>query len=260
MFKITEIKELIRAIDRSSITELTIKGENKEQITIRRGGVADVVAAPFETAVPQAVVQVPQAPVHTEVTPAAPVAEAPAKETKPAADVTDANVHKIVSPMVGTFYAAPSPDSPPYAKVGDKVSADSVVCIVEAMKLMNELEAEMKLWERRPGPYVLQDDGKSKGKAFSTNQMWKAFDRERAKHPILKGAVPHGLRANAVIRLRVAGYSAPQISDMVGMSVEMVEHYCRHADRKASGQAILRDIKEQNGIATVKLLKNGNKK
>lgn len=123
-----------------------------------------------------------------------------------------------------------------------------------------ELEAEMATWERRPGPYVLQDDGKSKGKPFSTNQMWKAFDRERAKHPILKGAVSHGLRANAVIRLRFAGYSAPQISDMVGMSVEMVEHYSRHADRKASGQAILRDIKEQNGTATVKLLKNGNKK
>lgn len=123
-----------------------------------------------------------------------------------------------------------------------------------------ELEAEMATWDRRLGPYLLQDSGKSEGKPFSTNQMWKAFDRERAKHPLLAGAVPHGLRANAVIRLRGAGYTALQISDMVGMSVEMVEHYCRHADRKASGQAVLRDIRERNGDETVKLWKNGKQK
>ena len=52
--------------------------------------------------------------------------------------------HTITSPMVGTFYAAPSPESPPYVKVGDKVTEESVVCIVEAMKLMNEIEAEVK--------------------------------------------------------------------------------------------------------------------
>jgi integrase len=123
-----------------------------------------------------------------------------------------------------------------------------------------ELENEMALWERRPGPYLLQEDGKSAGKPFSTNQMWKAFDREREKHPILKGAVPHGLRANAVIRLRMAGHNALQISDMVGMSVEMVEHYCRYADRKASGQAILREYREQITTENVKQLKNGKQK
>lgn len=67
-----------------------------------------------------------------------------------------------------------------------------------------ELQAEMATWERRPGPYLLQEGGKSQGKPFSTNQMWKAFDQERKKHPTLAGAVPHGLRANAVIRLRDA--------------------------------------------------------
>jgi integrase len=123
-----------------------------------------------------------------------------------------------------------------------------------------ELEAEMTKWERRPGPYLLQDDGKSKGKPFSENQMWKAFDRERKKHPVLAGAVPHGLRANAVIRLRSAGYTALQISDMVGMSVEMVEHYSRHADRKASGQAVLREIRERKDDRIVKPLQNGKQK
>ncbi|MBL3570415.1 hypothetical protein [Rhodovulum visakhapatnamense] len=87
-----------------------------------------------------------------------------------------------------------------------------------------ELEAEMAKWCRRRGPCLLREDGKSKGKPFSTIQMWKASDRERQKHPILAGAVPHGLRANAVIRLRGAGYSALKISDMVGISVDMVEH------------------------------------
>jgi len=123
-----------------------------------------------------------------------------------------------------------------------------------------ELEAEMETWERRPGPYLLQEDGKSKGKPFSTNQMWKAFARERSKHPILAGAVPHGLRANAVIRLREANHSAEKISDMVGMSVEMVEHYSRHADRKASGQAVLRELREQSDDKTVKHWKNGKQK
>ena len=123
-----------------------------------------------------------------------------------------------------------------------------------------ELEAEMATWPRRAGPYLLQEEGKSEGKPFGTNQMWKAFDRERKKHPILEGAVPHGLRANAVIRLRVGGFTALQISDMVGMSVEMVEHYSRHADRKASGQAVLRQLREQNGDKIVKHWKTGKQK
>lgn len=123
-----------------------------------------------------------------------------------------------------------------------------------------ELEAEMATWERRPGPYLLQESGKGKGKPFSTNQMWKAFDRERKKHPILEGAVPHGLRANAVIHLRSEGHTALQISDMVGMSVEMVEHYSRYADRKASGQDVLRELRERKDEQTVKHWKNGKQK
>ncbi len=123
-----------------------------------------------------------------------------------------------------------------------------------------ELKSEMTTWDRRPGPFLLQEGGRSQGKPFSTNQMWKAFNRERAKHPILAGAVPHGLRANAVIRLRTGGYSAEQISDMVGMSVEMVTHYSRHADRKASGQAILRELGERPNRQIVKQLKNGKEK
>ena len=55
----------------------------------------------------------------------------------------DENLHKITSPMVGTFYTSSSPDAEPFVKVGDKVKSDTVVCIVEAMKLFNEIEAEV---------------------------------------------------------------------------------------------------------------------
>lgn len=123
-----------------------------------------------------------------------------------------------------------------------------------------ELEAEIATWERRPGPYLLQEEGKNTGKPFSTNQMWKVFNKVRGASGMLNGAVPHGLRANAVIRLRGAGYTALQISDMVGMSVEMVEHYCRHADRKASGQAVLRAYRERKPDVIVKPLQNGKRK
>lgn len=115
-----------------------------------------------------------------------------------------------------------------------------------------ELEAEMTTWEKRPGPFLLQESGKNAGKPVTTNQMWKIFDKAREAHPELEGAVWHGLRANAVIRLRQHGYTGQQISDMVGMSVEMIERYSRYADRKAGGQAVLRDLKERKQDKTVK--------
>ncbi|BBE74557.1 phage integrase family protein [Pleomorphomonas sp. SM30] len=112
-----------------------------------------------------------------------------------------------------------------------------------------ELEAEMAGWEKRPGPFLLQDNGKP----FTTNGWWKAFDAVRADHPALADAVPHGLRAVAAIGLRQHGLSIPQISDMVGMSPAMVERYCRHADRKAGGKAVLHSITEgRNKNRTVK--------
>jgi acetyl-CoA carboxylase biotin carboxyl carrier protein len=86
-------------------------------------------------------------PVYHQALPVAPVAVAAqpaAAETVPeAAGDPDAGLHKITSPIVGTFYRAPGPDKDPYVREGDKVSENSVVCIVEAMKLMNEIQAEV---------------------------------------------------------------------------------------------------------------------
>lgn len=121
-----------------------------------------------------------------------------------------------------------------------------------------ELEAEMATWPRRPGPFLLQESGRRAGHPFTTNSAWKLFDRERAKHPVLEGAVLHGLRANAVIRLRRGGYAHGQIADMVGMSVPIVEHYCRNEDKKASALGVLAEARER--AASVKPLENGKRK
>ena len=84
----------------------------------------------------------PVAPVEVETKVAAAQAEAPKQEEKKV--VQNENLHKITSPMVGTFYSSSSPDTPPYVSVGDRVSKDSIVCIVEAMKLFNEIDADVE--------------------------------------------------------------------------------------------------------------------
>ena len=91
----------------------------------------------------------PSAPIVQAVAQPAPVAAAPAEaaasNVAPAEGKNeDPNVETIKSPMVGTFYQAPSPESPNFVEVGSKVNADSVVCIIEAMKVMNEIQAEIK--------------------------------------------------------------------------------------------------------------------
>ncbi|MFZ4450491.1 acetyl-CoA carboxylase biotin carboxyl carrier protein [Salibacterium aidingense] len=129
MFTMDEIKELIRAVDESTVGELEIRGETKEKLTIRKEGNGDAV--PVQ---PQPVQQAAPAP-----------AAEPAKgtETVQSEEKKDDNLQEIVSPMVGTFYRSPSPEADMYVKEGDQVKEDSVVCIIEAMKLMNELEAEV---------------------------------------------------------------------------------------------------------------------
>lgn len=104
----------------------------------------------------------------------------------------------------------------------------------------------MATWEPRAGPCLLQERGRSEGGPSTPNQMCEAFDRERKEYPNLPGAVPHGVCAKAVIRLRNAGYTPMNISDMVGMSAERVKHRCRQADRRASGQAVLREIRARS--------------
>ncbi|MDQ1002153.1 acetyl-CoA carboxylase biotin carboxyl carrier protein [Neobacillus niacini] len=143
MFKINEIKELIRTVDRSTIGELTIKGENNQQITItKQMNVGQVIYSGEiqESAIPN------PTPVIAEAAPVKnqePPGQQPHESQAPVTNVDETSTQTINAPMVGTFYSSPTPESEPYVRVGDQISENTVLCIVEAMKLMNELEAEI---------------------------------------------------------------------------------------------------------------------
>lgn len=120
---------------KADLTDFEIE-EDGLKLKISREG-AQSTAAPAVTYMPPAPgYAMPAAPAPAAPAPAAAPAAAPA----PAAD--DGNYKIVKSPMVGTFYTAPSPDADPFVKVGAKVSADTPVCIIEAMKVMNEITAE----------------------------------------------------------------------------------------------------------------------
>lgn len=143
MFKLNEIKELIKLVDESSIQELEIENDDS-RICIRKPSKAETIVV--NSAVQEAGQVGTTAHINAQPQPTA-TAQAPATTSQndsPAASEAKAdNLHKITSPMVGTFYSAPAPDAPPFINIGDKVTEKSVVCIVEAMKLMNEIEAEV---------------------------------------------------------------------------------------------------------------------
>ncbi|MBT0665644.1 acetyl-CoA carboxylase biotin carboxyl carrier protein [Geobacter pelophilus] len=127
---IKDIKTLIKMVTETDITEFEIENP-EERILIKRGTSTEVVhvQAPQVMAAPQAI-----AAAHPQV------AGAPAAAAAPVAEKGD----PITSPIVGTFYRAPAPDAAPYVEVGQVVEKGQVLCIVEAMKLMNEIEAEYR--------------------------------------------------------------------------------------------------------------------
>jgi acetyl-CoA carboxylase biotin carboxyl carrier protein len=138
MFKLSEIKELIKLVDQTSVQELEIENEGA-RLAIRKPGRTEVVNVQTS---PSVHTYVPAAAPAAAPAPSAPAAAASVPEAKTAEPDTS-NLHRIVSPMVGTFYRAPSPDAAPFVNVGDRVTEKTVVCILEAMKLMNPLEAEV---------------------------------------------------------------------------------------------------------------------
>lgn len=121
---IRKVKKLIELLEASSVDEIEIKeGEESVRISRNTGAPVAMAAAPMPVA--------PAIPA-----PAAPAVAAPAPA--PAADTDNA----VKSPMVGTFYRSPSPDAPSFVEVGQSVRAGDVLCIVEAMKMMNQIEAD----------------------------------------------------------------------------------------------------------------------
>lgn len=124
MIDIRKLKELVKLMVENDLSELDLR-DQEEKVTVRRGRNGPEVVYPQAYAPPP---------------PAA--AQAPASGASPAS-ASDDGLVAIESPMVGTFYSAPNPDSPAFVSVGGSVSDGSVICIVEAMKVFNEIKAEM---------------------------------------------------------------------------------------------------------------------
>ena len=130
----SELRELVAALNQTDISELTLKSAAFE-LTLRKPN-----AAPAAVGMAPAAAPPPPVSASTTASPSpSPATEAP---SVPPPIAADSNLVDITSPMVGTFYRAPAPDEPPFVHVGDRIQNGQTVCIIEAMKLMNELEAE----------------------------------------------------------------------------------------------------------------------
>ena len=117
--KLDNIEKLAELMEKYKLTEVSYEEADKYSIKLKSGSAQPVYAA------------VPAAPAAAAAAPAAPAAS------------SDEGLYILTSELVGTFYSAASPDTPPYVKVGDEVTADGTVCIVEAMKVMNEIKTEV---------------------------------------------------------------------------------------------------------------------
>jgi acetyl-CoA carboxylase biotin carboxyl carrier protein len=133
-----KLKKLIDLVQESGIAELEIT-EGEEKVKIVKGGEATVTPL-----VPAAIVAAPAATTAAAAAGAVPTsaAAAPGPAAAPAAEAPAPSGHVLKAPMVGTFYRSPSPDAKPFIEVGQNVKAGETVCIIEAMKLMNEIEAD----------------------------------------------------------------------------------------------------------------------
>jgi acetyl-CoA carboxylase biotin carboxyl carrier protein len=133
-----QIQELIKMINKSNIGELTV--EQKDfRVTIKQKEeqVTHMVSAPMHSMPVHHQGQPAQNPAQQQAAPAA-------EKAKPQAEAPAGNLVTIKSPMIGTFYRRSSPDKPTFVEVGDEITPGKVVCIIEAMKLFNEIESEVK--------------------------------------------------------------------------------------------------------------------
>lgn len=123
---LTELRELLTTLNQTDISELTLKGDDFE-LVVRRGTRMEVAPAAIAATTPSPVAPPPE----------------PIKPEPVSAPKSDRKLVDVVSPIVGTFYRSPAPDEPPFADVGSRIQKGQVVCIIEAMKVMNEIEAEV---------------------------------------------------------------------------------------------------------------------
>ncbi len=139
MLTYEQIKELIQLVTENRLHELEVeKSGFRLKITGVGGGLAPVVLRETPAATLVATAAAPAAPSAAPAAAVVSPAIAPA-----AAPPVESGLHTVTSPIVGTFYSAPSPDADPFVRAGDRVRKGQVVCIVEAMKLMNEIESDV---------------------------------------------------------------------------------------------------------------------
>lgn len=124
---LNQLKELVKLMVDNDLSEVEVRSDEQTTLYLRRGPEKGALAAPAPR------MYAPQAAASAQAP--APSAAAPAPAHAP-------GLIAIESPMVGTFYSAPNPDTPPFAKPGSQVTPDSVVCLIEAMKVFNEIKAE----------------------------------------------------------------------------------------------------------------------
>ncbi|MED4581172.1 acetyl-CoA carboxylase biotin carboxyl carrier protein [Brevibacillus choshinensis] len=137
MLTIYELRELVKLLEQTDVESIEVKHEDA-RLVIKRRTTGSVV----QTTPTAKVVVAPVAPVKPVVEDARPTSvETPKAPAQPTENTE--NLHKVTSPMVGTFYAAPAADAAAYVSVGSRVEKSTIVCIVEAMKLFNEIEAEV---------------------------------------------------------------------------------------------------------------------
>ncbi len=124
---IRKVKKLIEMLEESSLAEIEIK-EGEESIRISRAGIAGPAMA-------QVITSAPPSPAAPPAAPTAVPGEAPSSPVRPSG-------HLVTSPMVGTFYRSPSPGAKAFVEVGDTVAVGDTLCIIEAMKMMNQIESD----------------------------------------------------------------------------------------------------------------------
>lgn len=139
---VSMVRELAAVVENHTLTELIVDLPDAT-ITLRRGADAALLHQQLASAAPTIVQQIPAVSAPASAAPAAPAADAGATASAGPAEGANGEFHLITSPFVGTFYRRPNPDSNPYIEVGQRVEKGQVLCIVEAMKLMNEIEADI---------------------------------------------------------------------------------------------------------------------
>jgi acetyl-CoA carboxylase biotin carboxyl carrier protein len=133
------LKKLLKIFDDSSATELSIEEEGIKLELSKKGPDGPSLPHHLQFQMPQMMPQMMQQGPVAQASAAPPASDAPA----PAASAPEDQQHTVMSPIVGTFYRAPAPDADPFVQVGQHVNAGDTLCIVEAMKLLNEIESDM---------------------------------------------------------------------------------------------------------------------